>query len=805
SPYGLQIVHVLSDGDILIGGDFTNYGVTGKKRLIKVTPQGTLIGSFTTNLPDNFLFKTIAESGNNILIGVQPLEVTGKQLYCIDKTTGLINTTFMNNLGATNVTGVSEDIQIGVFAIKTLSNGEIVIGGSFSSVNGIAKNRIAKLTSSGTLSPKLAFNNISGLTNTIFSIETQLINNVEKILIGGSFFHSSTGRTGILRLSNNLVLDTSFTDPNLTPDKTVYSLKVQENNKIVIGGTFTSSGLTSRNAIARLHRDGNLDLCFNPGSGANSPIIYKVVIDNEENILLWGRYNSYNGVTKKNVAKVFGNWTAGNLIANNDTGSITTVGGTAINTVLNNDTFNGATATSTTVTPSITDINPLPAGGGFTMDANGKITVNNATPAGNYVITYQIQDNSNNCNITAATATITVTSLVLDAVNDAYGTNQIASCNGATFSSNILANDKINGFNLYPSSVARVNLTYSVSPAQSGITVNTTNGSSSKGTISVSPGVPAGIYVITYRITDVNFPQNYDEATVTLSLWATADAVNDAITVNSGVTTTNAINVISNDTYDCHPAASAPGVTISLVSAPITGIYLDTATGNISVDSTVAPGVYTLTYQICDKVFTPAYSCDTATVTITVAGPVTIDAVNDNLTVTLGSAATINIFTNDIYSGGITPTLLSSPGGGISVTISTGLVTVPSSTPAGTYSFTYQICQQGFPSNCDTAVVTITVGAGLRTKSNHDDAVIKENSVSIYPNPSEGIFNIDFKGYEEQKFDITIHNALGQLIYQGVITPENTNQIDLIRFESGSYFITLLNAKETINKVVIKK
>lgn len=77
--------------------------------------------------------------------------------------------------------------------------------------------------------------------------------------------------------------------------------------------------------------------------------------------------------------------------------------------------------------------------------------------------------------------------------------------------------------------------------------------------------------------------------------------------------------------------------------------------------------------------------------------------------------------------------------------------------------------------------------------------------VRIYPNPSEGIFNIDFKGYDEQKFDMAIHNTLGQLIYHGVITPENTSQIDLTLFESGSYFITLQNGTETINKIVFKK
>ncbi|WP_306352744.1 T9SS type A sorting domain-containing protein [Flavobacterium sp. '19STA2R22 D10 B1'] len=82
---------------------------------------------------------------------------------------------------------------------------------------------------------------------------------------------------------------------------------------------------------------------------------------------------------------------------------------------------------------------------------------------------------------------------------------------------------------------------------------------------------------------------------------------------------------------------------------------------------------------------------------------------------------------------------------------------------------------------------------------------IQKNSIAIYPNPSEGVFNIDFKGYEYEKFDMTIHNALGQLIYQGVVTPQNTNQIDLSKFEGGSYFVKLQNNNETINKIIVKK
>lgn len=86
-----------------------------------------------------------------------------------------------------------------------------------------------------------------------------------------------------------------------------------------------------------------------------------------------------------------------------------------------------------------------------------------------------------------------------------------------------------------------------------------------------------------------------------------------------------------------------------------------------------------------------------------------------------------------------------------------------------------------------------------------DDVEQTSSAIKIYPNPSTGIFNIDFVGYDQEKFELTIHNTLGQLIYNGTVTPQDTNQIDLGDFESGNYFIRLQNANETINRIVTKK
>ncbi|NHM08404.1 hypothetical protein G4D82_14360, partial [Flavobacterium sp. CYK-4] len=57
----------------------------------------------------------------------------------------------------------------------------------------------------------------------------------------------------------------------------------------------------------------------------------------------------------------------------------------------------------------------------------------------------------------------------------------------------------------------------------------------------------------------------------------------------------------------------------------------------------------------------------------------------------------------------VNTTFVSSTNAG--VTLSGTDVLVAAGTPAGTYTLTYQICEILNPSNCDTAIVTVTVSA----------------------------------------------------------------------------------------------
>lgn len=74
---------------------------------------------------------------------------------------------------------------------------------------------------------------------------------------------------------------------------------------------------------------------------------------------------------------------------------------------------------------------------------------------------------------------------------------------------------------------------------------------------------------------------------------------------------------------------------------------------------------------------------------------------------------TMNVLSNDQLNGSsvwqmVTLTQLSTTNPGVTVS-PTGLLSIAQSTPAGTYTVNYQICENANPSNCDTATLTVNV------------------------------------------------------------------------------------------------
>ena len=193
----------------------------------------------------------------------------------------------------------------------------------------------------------------------------------------------------------------------------------------------------------------------------------------------------------------------GEIIANEDAGSVPTTGGVAVPNVLVNDSLNGAPVMLPQVI--LTVISEASEAGVLLNPATGQVTVAPGTPAGTYQLAYQICERVNPTNCDPAKVTVTVAAGSIIANEDS---STVPSTGGVAVP-NVLINDTLNGA---PVTLSQVNLTQSAS-SNPGITLDPVSGA-----VNVAPSLPAGTYTLTYQICEKLNPDNCDTAAVTVSI-----------------------------------------------------------------------------------------------------------------------------------------------------------------------------------------------------------------------------------------------------------------------------------------------
>jgi len=90
------------------------------------------------------------------------------------------------------------------------------------------------------------------------------------------------------------------------PNSSVFSLAVQPDGKVLIGGTFTRIGEFDFNRIARLNRDGTIDPSFGPGGGVEgaSAAVFEIQLQADGKILIGGPFDTYDGVSRVSLARL---------------------------------------------------------------------------------------------------------------------------------------------------------------------------------------------------------------------------------------------------------------------------------------------------------------------------------------------------------------------------------------------------------------------------------------------------------------------------------------------------------------------
>jgi uncharacterized delta-60 repeat protein len=282
---------IQSDGKIIIGGYFTSFNGIAKKYITRLNADGTLDSSFNSGTgADNYVLTTSFQNDGKIIIGGWFTTYNSNVRNYIAR---------LNSDGTLDSSFNSGTSQYGtVYTSKIQTNGKIIIGGNFGSYNGYFRGKIARINIDGEID--YSFNSGTASDNFIWASSIQ---SDGKILIGGDFTsYFGVSRSKIARLNTDGTLDTSF-NPGTGANGTIHKIAIQNDGKIIIGGDFTVYNGITRNRIARLNTDGTLDTSFNPGTGANDGV-YTISIQGDEKIIIGGNFLTYNGIIKEFIARL---------------------------------------------------------------------------------------------------------------------------------------------------------------------------------------------------------------------------------------------------------------------------------------------------------------------------------------------------------------------------------------------------------------------------------------------------------------------------------------------------------------------
>ena len=401
------------------------------------------------------------------------------------------------------------------------------------------------------------------------------------------------------------------------------------------------------------------------------------------------------------------------LQTTDDTFSHTTTTQTIVlGNILTNDSYNTQSVTTASVTISTTTaLTNVP----YIATATGEVILPAHTPAGTYTLTYSLCTTSvpYNCSgVATVTIIVSPSPIKLQTTDDTFSHTTTTQ---TIVLGNVLTNDSYN--------------TQSVTTAS--VTISTTTALKNTPYIEIATGevllpahTPAGIYTLTYSLCPKSAPYNCSEvATVTVSvIKPLVIARDDTYTVTIG-TTSITESIYSNDSIG-EQTPNAYSVNFQAIggSKDNDNFYVLSVNlaGNILIPKGTPTGTYTLQYRICDVKDT--HNCATATITVIVTEiPIApIVARDDTYTVTIGTTSiTESIYTNDSI-GEQTPNAslvnFQVIGGSkdsdnfylLSVNLA-GNVLIPQGTPIGTYTLEYRICDIYHQSNCDTAIVKVSI------------------------------------------------------------------------------------------------
>jgi uncharacterized delta-60 repeat protein len=337
----------LPDGKVLICGNFTTFNGKDRSYIARLNSNGTVDLSFDAH-PNYWVRHMAVQQDGKIVIGGYFVTVSDvpRNLIARLNADGSLDTIFDPGTGATDIIagGVDGNMTPFVFwveiqpdqkilitgnfrnyngesstglarlnpdgrrdetfkfgwgldswgrVIKLASNGQIYVGGWFTSISGNNANRLARLNSDGTFDD--TFKPYYGDRTAVYAI-AELPDG--KLITAGHSADESGSFKEIVRLNPDGSIDPAW--QGSTNEKTE-SLLLLRNGKLLVGGYFSSMDGSPRPGIGRLNEDGTLDDVFYVNL---DNFVWTVAPGQNDKIYISGGFDVVDGLPRAGVARL---------------------------------------------------------------------------------------------------------------------------------------------------------------------------------------------------------------------------------------------------------------------------------------------------------------------------------------------------------------------------------------------------------------------------------------------------------------------------------------------------------------------
>ena len=268
----VRTIDIQSDGKILIGGDFEYYyedTTWYSPRIMRFNSDGTFDDTFFVGDGfNNIVYKIIVQPDNKILVAGYFTSYNNDDNWRIIR----LNSNGVRDNSFNTGDGIDWDDYGIVYDMVLQSDGKIILGGDFYNYDGNNSDHIVRINSNGSYDNTFVVGD--GFNDIVRALALQ---SDGKIIVGGSFndYNNIDLYDGyIVRLGVNGEMDTRF---GYGLNNNVYSLSVQSDDKILVGGYMGTFYIDNNNSISidelvRFNSDCTFDYSFYYENRLNSGV-----------------------------------------------------------------------------------------------------------------------------------------------------------------------------------------------------------------------------------------------------------------------------------------------------------------------------------------------------------------------------------------------------------------------------------------------------------------------------------------------------------------------------------------------------